>query len=249
MESDPESEGKDLDLLGEPRLMVETGPAARVANLIAPALRDLGFRLVRVRISGANGATLQIMAERPDGTMSIGDCELASEVVSPLVEIENIFTHPFHFEMSSPGIDRPLVRRSDFVRAIGQEARLELSVPLNGRKRLRGFIQAVLGEGDQATVSLRRTDARADEEAEVLAPLCDVAEAKLLLTDALVRQALRADKAARSQAAQTEASPEAEAAPWRGPGRFAHRHAPKAIPVRPGRGQKSDPRRAPRSRD
>jgi ribosome maturation factor RimP len=93
------------------RLARETGPAQRVAALAEPVLADMGFRLVRVKMSGP---TLQIMAERPDGTFSIDDCEAVSRALSPILDVEDVVASRYHLEVSSPGIDRPLVRPSDF---------------------------------------------------------------------------------------------------------------------------------------
>ena len=107
------------DLLDEPRLIVETGVAARVATIAAPVLRDLDLRLVRVKISSTDGTTVQIMAEHPDGTMNVSDCEAASMALSPVLDVEDPVTQAYRLEMSSPGIDRPLVRLSDFSRATG----------------------------------------------------------------------------------------------------------------------------------
>ena len=101
-------------------------------------LRDLGYRLVRVKISSGDGPTIQIMAERPDGTMSIEDCEAVSVALSPVFDVEEPMAQAYRLEISSPGIDRPLVRESDFARAIGHEARVEMAVLVNGRKRFRG---------------------------------------------------------------------------------------------------------------
>src|SRR6516165_4475921 len=129
--------------LDEARLIGDSGPAERVGRVAAPVLRDLGYRLVRVKISSAPGATLQIMAERPDGTMSIEDCERLSQALSPAFDVEEPMAQAYRLEISSPGIDRPLVRESDFLRAVGHEARIEMAVALNGRKRCRGRIEAV----------------------------------------------------------------------------------------------------------
>src|SRR3954468_6264068 len=110
----------------EPRLITEQGIAARVAALAAPVLTGLGYRLVRVRISGTSGCTVQIMAERPDGTMAIEDCEAASRALSPIFDAEDPIDREYRLEISSPGIDRPLVRRSDFERYAGHEAKIEM---------------------------------------------------------------------------------------------------------------------------
>ena len=129
--------------LDEARLIADNGLAQRIARVAEPVLRDLGLRVVRVKISAAQGATVQIMAERPDGTMSIDDCERASQALSPVFDLEEPVSQAYRLEISSPGIDRPLVRESDFRRAIGREARIEMAIPVDGRKRFRGRIEAV----------------------------------------------------------------------------------------------------------
>ena len=122
----------------EPRLITEPGRAARVAALAEPVLADLGYRLVRVRVSGAAGCTVQIMAERPDGSMAIEDCEAASRALSPVFDAADPIEGAYRLEISSPGIDRPLVRRSDFDRYAGHVAHIEMLAPVDGRKRFRG---------------------------------------------------------------------------------------------------------------
>ena len=129
--------------LDEARLIDDNGLARRIARIAEPSLRDLGLRVVRVKVSAVQGATVQIMAERPDGTMSIDDCERASQALSPVFDLEEPISQAYRLEISSPGIDRPLVRESDFRRAIGCEARIEMALPVNGRKRFRGKIEAV----------------------------------------------------------------------------------------------------------
>jgi ribosome maturation factor RimP len=178
--------------IAEPRLVVEQGLAARVAALAAPVLTGLGYRLVRVRISGTAGTTVQLMAERPDGTMSIEDCEAASRALSPVFDTEDPIEREYRLELSSPGIDRPLVRLSDFARYAGHEAKIEMAVAqAGGRKRYRGLLLGTEGE----TVKLRRTDAAAGEDADVLLPIGEMVEARLVLTDALIRESLRRSKA------------------------------------------------------
>ena len=175
----------DADVLAdidEPRLIGETGPAARVAAVVSPVLRDLGYRLVRARIMTGQGSVLQIMAERPDGAMSVDDCEAVSMAISPVLDLEDPIVQAYRLEVSSPGIDRPLVRISDYRRAIGHEVRIEMAVLLDGRKRFRGWIEGISGEGRDARLSLRRMDAREDENADVVIPVADVAEARLVLT-------------------------------------------------------------------
>jgi ribosome maturation factor RimP len=224
------------DLLEEPRLIAETGVAARVATIAAPVLHDLGFRLVRVKTSSAQGMTLQIMAELADGTMNVDGCEAISLALSPVLDLEDPLGQAYRLEVSSPGIDRPLVRLSDFKRAFGHEARIELSIGLEGRKRFRGWIGGIEGEGRDAVVLLRRTDARADEPSDVRLPVSDIGEARLVLTEALIRDSLRAGKAALDAAVPRPDKDDEEEPVRRGPGRFA-----KAKPVKPAG---SGPRRA-----
>jgi ribosome maturation factor RimP len=175
--------------LAEPRLIVEQGMAARVAAIAGPVLIGLGYRLVRVKISGTASLTVQIMAERADGSMTIEDCEASSRALSPVFDVEDPIDREYRLELSSPGIDRPLVRRSDFVRYAGHEAKIEMEVPLGTQKRFRGIVLGV--EGDAAR--LRPRDAES-EAAGVLLPIADMAEARLVLTDALVTESLRRGK-------------------------------------------------------
>ena len=171
----------------EARLITESGPAARVAAAVEPTVEQLGFRLVRVRVTAQNGCTVRIMAERPDGSMPVEDCEALSRALSPVLDLEDPISGAYYLEISSPGIDRPLTRRSDFERWAGYEAKIELAVPLNGRKRFRGRIRGV--EGD--TVVLELPDVKAGEEPLARLPLADLGEARLVLTDDLIRESLR----------------------------------------------------------
>jgi ribosome maturation factor RimP len=221
--------------LDEPRLVGESGVAARIAHIAQPVLAQLGYRLVRVRMLAQNGAVLQIMAERPDGTMTIEDCEAASQALSPELDVEDLIAQAYRLEVSSPGIDRPLVRLSDFRRALGHEAKIELAQPIeSGRKRFRGTLVAVEGEGRDAILSMERSDARSDEEKNVRLPLKDLDDGKLVLTDALIRAALRAAKTQEAPADESEASEDASGErPRRGPGRFRGAAKQKAKPVVP----------------
>ncbi|MEZ5841454.1 MAG: ribosome maturation factor RimP [Hyphomicrobiales bacterium] len=173
----------------EPRLLIETGLAARVAAIVEPVIDDLGFRLVRIKISAQNGMTLQIMAERPDGTMNIDGCEAVSRAVSPVLDVEDPIDRAYHLEVSSPGIDRPLVRRSDFERWLGHEAKVELENPLDGRKRFRGPLIAVAG--DAVTVGVPDAPPGLPDRYDL--PFADIGDARLVLTDALINDALRRD--------------------------------------------------------
>ena len=181
--------------LDELRLIDDPGTAQRVGRIAAPVLRDLGYRLVRVKISSAAGATVQIMAERPDGTMSIEDCERVSQALSPAFDVEEPMTQAYRLEVSSPGIDRPLVRESDFARAVGHEARVEMAVTIDGRKRFRGRLEAVAPGPDGPRARMRLTiDDMSETEVEL--PIRAMAEARLVLTEDLIRAVLRREKAA-----------------------------------------------------
>jgi ribosome maturation factor RimP len=180
----------------EPRLIVEPGLPARVASIAEPVLEQLGFRLVRVRVSGTEGCTVQIMAERPDGILTIEDCEDISRALSPVLDVADPIEKAYRLEISSPGIDRPLVRKSDFDRYAGHLIKIEMERPVNGRKRFKGALNGT--EGDNA--KLHRDDAKEGEEADVTLPIEDMSEAKLVLTDELVTEALRREKAAKREA-------------------------------------------------
>ena len=121
------------NLLTEPRLVVEPGLAACVSAVAEPVLNGMGYRLVRVKVSAEAGATVQIMAERPDGTMLIEDCEEISRALSPVLDVADPIDRAYRLEISSPGIDRPLVRRSDFERNTGHLIKIEMAVMHAGR--------------------------------------------------------------------------------------------------------------------
>ena len=179
-------------VLTEPRLIAEQGVAARVAAIATPVLEGLGYRLVRVRISGLAGCTVQVMAERPDGSMTIEDCETASRALSSVFDVEEPVDRAYRLEVSSPGIDRPLVRHSDFDRYAGHVVKIEMATPIAGRRRFRGLLVGTEGEAAR----LRHEDAASGDDAEVTLPIAEMAEAKLVLTDALVAESLRRGKAA-----------------------------------------------------
>ena len=181
----------DAELLAEPRLVVEPGVAARVSAIAGPVLQGMGYRLVRIRISGEAGCTVQIMAERPDGSMQIEDCEAISRALSPVLDVADPIDRAYRLEISSPGIDRPLVRRSDFERHLGHLVKIEMAVAHEGRKRFRGTIAGV--EGDR--VRLTRHDVKADEDADALLVMEDIGEARLVLTDELIAASMRRGKA------------------------------------------------------
>jgi len=186
----------------EPRLITETGLDQRLADIIEPVLIGLGFKLIRVRMLNQNGATMQVMAERNDGTMTVQDCEEVSMAISPVLDVEDPIDKEYHLEVSSPGIDRPMVRKSDFVRWQGHLVKCETSIMVGNRKRFRGKIL----EADADGFTLERDQVAYGEELKVIIPFTALSEAKLILTDDLIRDALRADKLAKAQAAnQNEA--------------------------------------------
>ncbi|MEZ2130124.1 MULTISPECIES: ribosome maturation factor RimP [unclassified Sinorhizobium] len=181
----------------EPRLIVETGLDRRIADIIEPVLVGMGFRLVRARLSGQNGLTLQIMTERNDGTMTVQDCEEVSMAISPVLDVEDPIDKAYHLEVSSPGIDRPMVRKSDFSRWQGHLVKCETSIMIDNRKRFRGKIVDVDADG----FTVERDQVAYGEEPSVTIPFSALSDAKLILTDDLIRDALRADKQAKAQAA------------------------------------------------
>jgi ribosome maturation factor RimP len=221
----PTAGSVDAELLAEPRLVVEPGAAARVSAVATPVLQGMGYRLVRIKISGEAGCTVQIMAERPDGSMQIEDCEAISRALSPVLDVADPIDRAYRLEISSPGIDRPLVRRSDFERYAGHLVKVEMAVAHQGRKRFRGTLAGV--EGD--TLRLHRDDTRADEDADVLLVMEDIAEARLVLTDELIAESMRRGKAAERELRRElglEPPPPAHAKP----SEPAKSHKPKGKP-------------------
>ena len=171
----------------EPRAVLETGLAARVAAIAEPVVESLGYRLVRVKVSGQDGCTVQIMAERPDGSFTIEDCEAVSRDVSPALDVDDPIKQAYHLEVSSPGIDRPLVRQSDFARWAGHEAKIELAHMIDGRRRFRG----ALGDVEDGHVIITFDAPGGAQTASV--PLNAIADARLVLTDALIKAAQAAN--------------------------------------------------------
>src|ERR1700678_3890618 len=196
--TDPTPGSLEPALLAEPRLVVEPGAAARVSAVAAPVLQGMGYRLVRIKISGEAGCTVQIMAERPDGSMQIEDCEAISKALSPVLDVADPIERAYRLEISSPGIDRPLVRRTDFERYAGHLVKIEMALAYQGRKRFRGTLGGV--EGD--AVRLHRDDARAEEEADVALVMEDIADARLVLTDEVIAKSTRPGKAAERELRQ-----------------------------------------------
>jgi ribosome maturation factor RimP len=194
--------------VSETRFVSETGVAADIATLIGPTLNEMGFRVVRVTISGRNGTTVQVMAERPDGSMTVEDCAEVSRQLSPLLDAHDPISGHYTLEISSPGIDRPLVRASDFVAWAGHEAKVETRELVGGRRRYRGLLKGLDGQDVHLEVP-------ADQGGpEVRLPLGSILEARLVLTDELIRETLRRTKRAMSgkrPEPRPEAGPEAKA--------------------------------------
>ncbi|MEQ1930406.1 MAG: ribosome maturation factor RimP [Parvularculaceae bacterium] len=161
-----------------------------IAALIEPGVAAAGFELVRVKITGRDVKTLQVMAERPDKTMSAGDCAALSHVLSPLLEESDPISGSYRLEVSSPGIDRPLTRIKDYDDWQGYEARIELDRMIEGRKRLKGVIA-----GSEDGVVLFDIDSEGET---AVIPFDWIADAKLVLTDELIRESLKAAKSAAS---------------------------------------------------
>ena len=149
----------------------------RIEALIRPTIEDMGFDLVRVQVLGRERLRLQIMAERADGkTMTVDDCARLSRAISPVLEVEDPVTGPYTLEVSSPGIDRPLVRLGDYDRFAGFEAKIEMSRLVGGRRRFQGKLLGTNGENVLLSV----------EETEVALSYDDIRRAKLLLTEELL---------------------------------------------------------------
>ncbi|GBQ22896.1 ribosome maturation factor RimP [Tanticharoenia sakaeratensis] len=155
-----------------------TGLDARIAERIAPTLADLGFELVRLSVLGRETPTIQIMADRADGSLiSIEDCEQISHAVGAVLDVDDPIPGAWSLEVSSAGIDRPLTRPKDWDRFAGHLARVELDAPVDGRKRFSGI---VLGARDGHGIM------RLDDGTEVALPFERVRKARLVLTDALI---------------------------------------------------------------
>lgn len=168
------------------RFVRETGIAADIVRIVEPAVEAAGFRLVRVTVSGRDGGTVQIMAERPNGAMTVEDCTALSRRVSPLLDAYDPMPGGYRLEVSSPGIDRPLVRPSDFETWAGHEAKVELSEMVDGRKRFRGEIEGFEDGELRLKVVL---DPKAEPQVIGL-PLGLIAGARLVMTEELIRAAL-----------------------------------------------------------
>lgn len=166
----------------------------RLAEVIGPTLQGLGFDLVRVQVQGGTRRkVLQVMCERQgamglDGGISVEDCAEVSRTLSPVLDVADLIDEAFVLEVSSPGLDRPLTRRADFDRFAGRQARLETAFPVAGRRRFKGMLKG-LGEGPDGPV----VHLDADDGQAVSLPLQGLVKAKLVITDAIIAEALKAD--------------------------------------------------------
>lgn len=175
----------------------EGGLDERLGALIAPVVKSLGFRLVRVRFITGGRPRLQVMAERPDGSMSVEDCAELSRALSAALDVEDPIHGEYTLEVSSPGIDRPLVSREDFARFAGRLAKVELAQAQAGRRRFRGTLRGT--EGEAVLIEL-------EDGALARLPFAAIADAKLVLTEALISESLRKDRRAAPDKAPPAAS-------------------------------------------
>jgi ribosome maturation factor RimP len=173
------------------RFARETGQAGGIAVLAEPVLESLGFRLIKVAVSGRDGGTLQIMAERPDGTISVDDCAIISRNLSPVLDAHDPMQSSYRLEISSPGIDRPLVRPKDFEDWAGFEARIEMKELVAGRKRFRGRLDGY--DAGEARIEIEMDDGSGKVGPHVIGlPIGLIEQAKLMMTDDLIKAALKA---------------------------------------------------------
>ena len=175
-------------------MVARTAIDRRLAEIVSPVAEGMGFQLVRLRLMGGKRTTLQVMAEKADGTMEVEDCAKLSRALSAVLDVEDPIDGEYTLEVSSPGIDRPLTRLEDFERWEGYEAKLETADMIDGRKRFKGILAGV--EGTEVLIELDdpKIDGPIGLEFEWLA------DAKLVLTDELITESLRARKHAFDEA-------------------------------------------------
>ena len=184
--SDESSKDAALDVL-DTHLVAGSGQPRRILDLIAPSALAAGFEIVRVRYGLHDGHTLQIMAERPDGSMNVAGCEELSGILSAILDVEDPISGEYNLEVSSPGIDRPLPRPKDFERWAGFEAKLELSEAIEGRKRFRGILH-----GFEDGEVLIEHQVEGESEVQVIGlDFRQISEAKLTMSDDLITESLK----------------------------------------------------------
>ena len=168
------------------RFILETGKALEIANIVEPIAEELGLQLVRVLISGRDGCTIQVMIDCADRNVNVDDCAHLSRRLSPVLDAEDPIAGKYHLEISSPGIDRPLVRLSDFDNWAGYEVKIVTKMLIDGRKRFRGFV-----EGHNDTEVLIKLKLDTHDEPQTIGFLLEYIEsAKLVMTDELIKKAL-----------------------------------------------------------
>ncbi len=160
----------------------------RIAEIITPLIEGMGYELVRVRLMAGKSATLQIMAQKPDGTIEVDDCARISTAVSAVLDVEDPISDAYTLEVSSPGIDRPLTRLKDFDQWQGFEARIETEELIDGRRRFKGLLSGV--EGDEVLIEIEDHG----EPVTIGLKFDWLSDAKLVLTDDLIRNVLRGRK-------------------------------------------------------
>jgi ribosome maturation factor RimP len=169
---------------GREALVLTVTAASHLEPVFEPVIEKAGFKLVRLRIMGGAAKTLQVMAERPDGSMDVEGCAVLSHALLDFIEAEDPIEGDYEIEVSSPGIDRPLTRLMDFARWSGHEAKIELTVPVEGRKRFRAVLLGL--DGTDVMIRADNTD--------IKFPFRSVANAKLVLTDKLINEDLKVRK-------------------------------------------------------
>lgn len=173
-----------------PRFLRETGTEAKIVHLILPVIEDLGYQIVRVKLLYHNHLTLQIMAERFDHSMTIEDCEILNNVISPLLDSEDLILDRYHLEISSPGIDRPLVRIEDFKTWQDYFVKIETHIPIEGNKKYRGIII----DSDDKNFILKVEATEKNNEKKLEIPYDSLLSAHLILTNKLIRDTLKKNK-------------------------------------------------------
>ena len=163
----------------------------RLAEIISPVIEDLGYELVRIRLMSGKSTTLQIMADKPDGGIEVDDCAEISNAVSAVLDVEDPILDAYTLEVSSPGIDRPLTRLKDFDTFEGYEAKIETTEMIDGRRRFKGMLAGI--DGEEVLINLPGDGA---EEVTIGLQFDWLSDAKLVLTDDLIKEMLRQRKAA-----------------------------------------------------
>ena len=160
----------------------------RITEIITPTIEDLGYEVVRVRLMTGKESILQIMVQKPDGTIEVDECGEVSTAVSALLDVEDPISDVFTLEVSSPGIDRPLTRLKDFDRWVDNEAKIETEELIDGRRRFKGMLRGT--EGDEVLIEI-------EEKGQALTIGLKfewLTDAKLVLTDELIRDVLKGRK-------------------------------------------------------